>query len=182
MNKEDEPKLIFSASKIPTLAKCYLKNQKEDKRQEEEALEDLKIQIADRGYLVRKELQQVASWKSPRRPDLVDKNEDKYIEEVTKFAFSTTCERARIEALTLLDGVAWPTASSILHLFHEDPYPILDFRALESVSLKVPSQYSFDFWWQYVEFCRETARAAAVDMRTLDRALWQYSKDKQPIN
>lgn len=87
--------------------------------------------------------------------------------------------RARIEALNLLDGVAWPTASVILHLFHSDPYPILDYRALWSLSLEQPTQYNFPFWWGYVEFCRGIAESANVDMRTLDKALWQYSKENQ---
>ena len=94
-------------------------------------------------------------------------------------AFAATEERSRIELLTLLDGVSWPTASVILHLFHQDRYPLLDFRALWSIGLDVPSQYSFAFWWSYVEFCREVAQRNAIDMRTLDRALWQYSKENQ---
>ena len=81
--------------------------------------------------------------------------------------------------LTCLTGVSWPTASVILHFFHPDPYPIMDFRALWSVSLKVPAQYTFEFWWEYVKFCRGIASRSRVDMRTLDRALWQYSKERQ---
>ena len=92
---------------------------------------------------------------------------------------ATEDERARIQSLTLLDGVSWPTASVILYLFHRDPYPILDFRALWSLSLDVPVQYRFDFWLPYVRCCRDLAQRANVDMRTLDRALWQYSKENQ---
>jgi hypothetical protein len=67
----------------------------------------------------------------------------------------------------------------LARVFHRDPYPILDFRALWSVSLDTPKQYSFDFWWPYVEFCRGVAGSAGVDLRTLDRALWQYSHENQ---
>ncbi len=88
-------------------------------------------------------------------------------------------ERAKIEVLTLLDGVLWPSASVILHLFYEKLYPILDFRALYSVGLEVPKQYSFSFWWPYVQFCREVAQRNSVNMRILDRALWKYSKENQ---
>jgi hypothetical protein len=70
-------------------------------------------------------------------------------------------------------------ASVILHFFHENPYPILDYRAIWSVGAQVPKQYSFDTWWPYVEFCRKLARQNGVDMRTLDQALWQYSKENQ---
>lgn len=94
-------------------------------------------------------------------------------------ALTSTVERTRVEALTLLDGVQWPTASVILHFYHKDPYPIIDFRTLWSISMEVPSHYSFEFWWQYVEYCRLLAKRAHLEMRALDQALWQYSKENQ---
>ena len=131
------------------------------------------------GYLTKGQLRKVAEWKSPRRAADVENNYTKYVKEVTALAFAAVDERARIEILTILDGVSWPTASVLLHLFHKDKYPILDFRALWSCSLDVPKQYSYSFWWPYVEFCREVAERNGVSMRVLDRALWQYSKDNQ---
>ena len=72
-------------------------------------------------------------------------------------------------------------ASVILHWCHTDRYPIIDYRALWSLGVKeVLATYSFDFWLTYVAFCRQLADEARVDMRTLDKALWQYSKEKQP--
>lgn len=71
-------------------------------------------------------------------------------------------------------------ASVILHLYHRERYPILDFRALWSLSVDVPAFYRFPFWWGYVEYCRELAERTGMDMRTLDRALWQYSRENQP--
>lgn len=82
--------------------------------------------------------------------------------------------------LTLLSGVQWPTASVILHFCAAEPYPILDFRALWSLSEDVPpSGYTFPFWWSYCEATRCLAAKARVSMRVLDRALWQYSKENQ---
>jgi hypothetical protein len=101
------------------------------------------------------------------------------VAEITSFALAAQCERSRIESLTLLDGVGWPMASVILHAFHADPYPILDYRAPWSVSLPMPAPYSFAFWQRYVAFFRDIAATAGVDMRALDRALWQYSKENQ---
>ncbi len=63
----------------------------------------------------------------------------------------------------------------LLHFGHGDPYPILDFRALASLGVEQPSSYTFKFWWSFVLACRELAERHQVDMRTLDRALWQYS-------
>lgn len=132
------------------------------------------------GRLSKPLLHQVARWKSPRRAGNVLDNADSFVEEISAFAFAAQDERARIESLTLLDGVSWPTASVVLHLFHRDPYPILDFRALWSLSADVPQQYGFPFWWAYVEECRSLRKKCSSDMRTLDRALWQYSKLHQP--
>jgi len=148
---------------------------------EESDLIDLKTEVQRVGYLNKSQLRLVARWKSPRSAGNVERNDDRYVKEITSWAFSAKDERSRIQVLTLLDGVLWPTASVVLHLFHKDSYPILDFRALWSVGSDVPKQYSFSFWWPYVLFCRELAQRNAVDMRTLDRALWQYSKENQKI-
>jgi hypothetical protein len=139
----------------------------------------LKLEICKRGYLTKDDLRMVARWKSPRSSRHIEGNSEDFVQEITWFALYTTNKRARIETLTLLDGVLWPTASVILQFFHRDPYPIIDFRALWSVSLDVPTRYTFEFWQMYVDFCRDLATRAVVNMRTLDRALWQYSKENQ---
>jgi hypothetical protein len=167
------PSLKFTKHEITSIARRY------EYPISETDLMELKVTVVQRGHLTKDELASVAYWKAPRSSGHARKNSEDYVSEITRFAFETDCERARIESLTLLDGVSWPTASVILHLFHRDTYPILDFRALWSVSLAVPVQYSFGFWWPYVEFCRDLAASASVDMRTLDRALWQYSKENQ---
>lgn len=146
---------------------------------QETTLLDLKETIKKRGFLTKDELRVLARWKAPRSAGHIESNSEEYIKEITTFALSAETERARIEVLTNLDGVQWPTASVILHFFHKEHYPIMDYRALWSVSMPKPVQYYFDFWWCYVEFCRELSERTNLDMRTLDRALWQYSKEKQ---
>jgi hypothetical protein len=167
------PKLKFPANQISVIADRY------DYSINEDELSALKPGIQKRGYLLKSELAKLAYWKSPRSSGHVDKNSSEYVEEVTGFAFHAKTERARIELLKVMNGVSWPTASVILHFFHKEPYPIIDYRALWSVSLEVPSQYTFDFWMVYLEFCRKLAVKSNLDMRTLDRALWQYSKENQ---
>jgi len=146
---------------------------------EDRVISELCPGVAKRGYLTFDELLQVARWKSPRTVRLVQFNSDEYVEEITKIALSARQEETRIQVLTLLDGVQWPTASVILHFFHRDRYPILDFRALWSLSIEVPKVYTFWFWWDYVECCRSLVERAGLDMRTLDQALWQYSRENQ---
>jgi hypothetical protein len=167
-------KLRFPESQIGDWANSYSYSRGE------EQLIELRPEIQKVGYLNREQLKLVALWKAPRSAGHVEKNDRNFVREITGWVFSAKEERSRIELLTLLDGVRFPSASVILHLFHPAPYPIIDFRALWSVGLNVPTQYKWTFWWPYVQYCREIAKHNSVDMRTLDRALWQYSKEKQP--
>jgi hypothetical protein len=132
-----------------------------------------------RGYLKSDDLRVVARWKTPRSASRIARNDDKFVRDVTRVALSTPSERLRIEVLTLLDGVNWPTASVILHFAHREQYPILDYRALWSVGVSPAPRYTFEFWQRYVAFARDAARRLKVSMRDLDRALWQYSKERQ---
>jgi len=136
-------------------------------------------EIQARGYLTKADLERVAKWKSPRSAGHISKNSEEYVKAVTALALQTDNEQLRIESLTLLDGVGLPTASVILHFYHIERYPILDSRALWSLSLDDSDKYSFEFWWNYTVICRTLATENTVDMRTLDKALWQYSKDNQ---
>jgi hypothetical protein len=145
----------------------------------EEAVEQLTPAIQRRGYLTEEEFLTVCRWKTPRSQPRCRTNSPEFIHEVTKCALGTPDERLRIEVLTLLNGVRWPTASVILHFFHQDPYPILDFRALWSLGFDAPDQYDFEFWQEYTSFCRGLSERRGISMRTLDKALWQFSKEKQ---
>jgi len=169
-----KPNLRFNIKDICSIACRY------EYAESDTELNELKPVVNRRGCLEKADLKKIASWKAPRSAGNVLKNNDEYVREITRFALNAGNERARIESLTILDGVGWPTASVILHFFHKAPYPILDYRALWSVSMDVPTQYKFGFWWTYVKYCRQIASDADVDMRLLDTALWQYSKDNQP--
>jgi hypothetical protein len=135
--------------------------------------------VRARGYLSRVEFLQLCHWKSPRARRRYASNTAAEIREATVIALASSDERAKIYILRTLAGVAWPTASVILHFCDRRPYPILDYRALWSVGCARPPVYTFDFWWAYTEFVRQLARSTRHDMRTLDRALWQFSKEHQ---
>lgn len=145
----------------------------------DDGLVELARRVRERGYLTGKDLRALARWKTPRTAAHVARNEEGFVRAVTRVAFATECERPRIEVLLLLRGVAWPTASVILHFVYPDRYPVLDYRALWSVGVSPAPPYTFAFWERYLGFTRATARRLKVSMRDLDRALWQYSKEKQ---
>jgi len=129
------------------------------------------------GYITRDQLLHICRWKSPRSAPKAEANDDPYVRELTKISFATTSERVRIETLTLLTGVSWPIASTILHYTISENYPILDVRALWSLGIQ--GTYSFRLWEAYVRECQRIASEACVTVRMLDKALWQYSKIRQ---
>ena len=135
--------------------------------------------VTARGYLKRGELLELSDWKAKKRNrHNIEKNGDRVIEEMSRFSLGAQTEEARIDCLCCLHGVNLPVASAILHWFHADDYPIYDFRTLATVGVeKERGTIRFDDWMRYVWFCRRMAKENKIDMRTLDRALWQFSKE-----
>jgi len=173
-------KIKFLLSDIPILAARYLEESRPvDVDLEKEIENIIAPNVRKRGYFAKGEFQSLCYWKTPRARPLVESNPEDYIEAVTRTSLATPSERLRIEVLTLLRGVSWPTASVVLHWAHTKPYPILDFRALWSLGIETEVDYDFDFWWEYTQFCRALAKESGLSMRVLDRALWQYSNEHQ---
>jgi hypothetical protein len=167
-------KLQFAEVLIPELARQYIYPL------EDKVVDEIGPRARSRGYFTKDDFKSLCRWKTQRSKSRVDSNPAEFIEEATRIALSTPFEELRIGVLTLLHGVSWPTASVVLHFAHKDPYPIIDFRALWSLGVNnKPQFYTFDYWWEYVQVCRELAERCGVSMRDLDRVLWQYSKDNQ---
>lgn len=130
-----------------------------------------------RGHYAREEFLTVCEWKTSRSRPKVGRNDAATVEEATRRALASADERERMEALIALEGVGVPTASTLLHFAFRDDYPILDVRALESLGQRARSVYPVGFWLDYLQACRELAMDCGVSMRTLDKALWQHSKE-----
>lgn len=199
--------LCVPAGEVKFWAENYLKDLSSEERKREAAVLRIGHRARTAGLRVDRglsleDLMTVAGWKSQRRLRLIGDNDDDDVRAVTGIALATSNERLAIELLQVLRGVGWSIASAILHLAHGDPYPILDFRALRSVCTTwtdregnpvrlcdrahqppgcVDSEkvaYTAALWRGYTEHCRQLARAHAVRMRTLDRALWKYDQFK----
>ena len=131
-----------------------------------------------RGHYTREEFIEICAWKTARSRSKVVSNTEAAVLEATAKAFATSAEATRMSALLQLEGVGVPTASTLLYVAFPDDYPILDVRALESLGVRPRSQYPVSFWLQYLDACRTLARCGAVTIRTLDKALWQHSKER----
>jgi hypothetical protein len=130
-----------------------------------------------RGYYTKPELVLVCEWKTARSRSRVAQNTDAFVEGITRAAFATEDDSERMAALCALRGVSAPTASVLLHFAFPDRYPILDWRALESLGQPEQAGYPLEYWLEYVRTCRELAAQAGVTMRVLDKALWQHSRE-----
>jgi hypothetical protein len=131
-----------------------------------------------RGHYTREEFLTVCEWKTSRSRPKTRRNDAAAVERATRGALGASDERERMEALLALEGVGVPTASTLLHFAFPGEYPILDVRALQSLGQKPRSVYPVDYWLGYLQACRDLARRHGVSIRTMDKALWQHSKER----
>jgi hypothetical protein len=131
-----------------------------------------------RGHYTRAEFIEVCAWKTVRSRPRVAANREAAVADATSRAFAAADEAIRMGALLELEGVGVPTASTLLYSAFPADYPILDVRALDSLGVRPRSQYPISFWLGYLDACRELARRHRVSVRTLDKALWQHSRER----
>lgn len=133
--------------------------------------------VRARGHYTLEEFRRVCRWKTPRSAPLVALNSANSVEATTREALAETgSDSEPVKELRSLQGVGLPTASVLLHLVFPERYPILDVRALHA--LGVPPSYGYGFWESYVTEYRRLIKQAGVDGRTLDQALWQWSREQ----
>ena len=145
-------------------------------------LHEVGVAVLARGYYTREEFIEVCAWKTVRSRPKVSGNSDAAVVRATGMAMGTEDESVRMTSLLELDGVGVPTASTLLYCAFPGHYPILDVRALESLGVKPRSQYPLSFWLGYLGACRDLAQQAGVSLRTLDKALWQHSKERSRLD
>jgi hypothetical protein len=164
--------LQFPASELPALAARFPAS-------DESATLRLGAAARTRGYYRRSEFLTVCAWKTPRSRPKVQANSARAVRGASSVALSpASSEQTRMEALLALEGVGVPTASTLLYTAFPADYPILDVRALHALGHKPRSGYPISYWLSYLETCRALAAQHAVSLRTLDKALWQWSKEQ----
>lgn len=141
--------------------------------------EEVRPVVLERGYLTKEEFLEICAWKSQRTKSRCARNDEFAVRTISRAALASDDETLKMDLLRTLAGVEWPTASTLLHFCDERPYPILDYRALWSLGVRKPPSYTMAFWLDYLSFTRELSQRSGVDIATLDRALWQYSKARQ---
>jgi hypothetical protein len=163
--------LQFPPEQVPDLAARF-------PAVDESARETIGEAARARGYYRRREFLVVCAWKTPRSAPKVAANTEPAVRAATRRALADPDEGARMEALLSLNGVGVPTASTLLYFAFPVLYPILDVRALEALGVRSRSTYPISFWLEYLAACRALAVECGVSIRTLDKALWQWSKER----
>lgn len=130
--------------------------------------------VAARGHYERVEFLAVGRWKSPRPGKHLAANTDADIADVTRIALGSPT-RLQHRVLTLLNGVQVPMATALLAVALPDRHTIFDVRSAEAL-VRIGAWDGQGGYPSYRETSVQVAAALGVSLRTLDRALWQWSK------
>jgi len=129
------------------------------------------------GDYSRAHLMTIQRWKTKGRgATRLARNTDAEICDALALAVSAKTDRAAASVLCGLVGVQLPVASAILTAIDPERFTIIDFRALEALNAS-KSYVDLQLYLPYLTFCRTLAAEAHVSLRTLDRALWQWSAE-----
>jgi hypothetical protein len=162
-------RLRFEASLIPALAGRYSFQDDIDALKAGEQIRG--------GQFTRKNLETIFEWKTNGRGrSRLAKNTDEEIADALRLAVEAKTDRSAIATLMGLNGIQVPVASAVLTAIDPERFTIIDFRALEALSLEQPT-VTINFYLAYLRTCRSLAKQNNVSLRTLDRALWQWSKE-----
>lgn len=129
-------------------------------------------------------LEAIVRWKSERVVHYLIGNSNEKIRRVLAVAASPdSTTEASVTALLELHGVDIPVASAILAAIFPERYTVLDYRALEALG---HARHDVHFYEEYLDFCKRLADSnivqpqselpAPTSLRTLDRALWEWSR------
>lgn len=167
-------KLRFALADIPRWSAAYSYEDSDARFRDE-----VRPAVRRRGYLTVAEFRELCYWKTPRSRSRCRRNTADQVRVLTQAALATNDEALKMDLLRMLQGVEWPTASTLLHFCDRRPYPILDYRALWSLGYARPPHYTMPFWLAYVACVRDLSRRSGHPIRVVDRALWSYSKARQ---
>lgn len=124
------------------------------------------------------EVLRVVRWKAARSSGYFLRNDPAVVEALVLEALTADDPLEALDTLTVLHGVKERMASAILAAFRPDRYTVMDWRAWETLlalghlSENEPRSWR-KRWVPYLEACRTLAARFEVDLRTLDRALWE---------
>jgi hypothetical protein len=129
-------------------------------------------------------LEAIVRWKSERAVQVLIGNSNETIRRALSLAASTqSSTEIAVNALTELHGIDIVLASAVLAAIFPERYTVLDFRTLEALG---HARHDVRFYEEYLAFCKRLAESnivtpqselpAPTPLRTIDRALWEWSR------
>jgi hypothetical protein len=111
----------------------------------------------------------------------LSRNSDLEIADSLRLAVVAQANRLAVSVLTGLNSVNVPVASATLTVIDQQRYTTIDFCALEALGVG-RVVVNINFYLEYLGFCRHVAKGNKINLRNLDRALWQWSKEESLSN
>ena len=170
---------------LPRLAQCYLDAQTRDGRRNEDA-DHVALDAGRRirqGDRTKETLKEIVAWKNSESRfwmkigQTFDGNDTASVTRALNTVVHTEDPQEAVAILVSLKGIGVPTASAILAMIFPERYTVIDQRALRAVGIADPETA---FYLLYNAYCRATAIANKVCLRTLDRALWASGGRRRP--
>jgi hypothetical protein len=172
-----------SEAELQDLAEQYWQTTGEKEHELEKAAFEAGEAIRNGDYSLAN-LEAIVRWKSERAVQYLIGNSSEKIRRALAVAASpASSTAAAVKALIDLHGVDLSVASAVLAAIHPDRYTVLDFRALEALG---HARHDVRFYEEYLAFCKRLAESnivkpqgnlpAPTPLRTLDRALWEWSR------
>ncbi len=161
------------------------------RQREEPIFEGVGPAVRSRGYFTRDEFLAVACWSNSRPKLDYAANSETTVNAVTAKAIASQPQTRAEHLDSHLRGVRIRTATTLLSVFSPAEYAILDVRTVESLRHLTSESgeaaiddVAISHWdrhyWTYNELCRVHAARLAVPLRSLDRALIEWSKQGCP--
>lgn len=145
--------------------------------------------LRGKGLLNRQDLYEFADWKSFRNPELVKRNDDNTVRNITRAALELANNKdmpasVPIAVLTTLEGVGVATASVVLTVWDPGRFGIIDVNAWSALNLpsKNPGQFEPRDYDYYIAILSDLSQITALTARQVDMALWawwKYSKTRK---
>jgi len=164
------------------LSKCLVTQEEEKTNLLIKSLKSVKA----RGYLTKKELEDICRWKSPRAIHHINSNTPAVIRKITTAAFATRSERSKIELLTSLRGVSLPMASAILTLINPKKYGVIDIRVWEllfslgTVKTKPKGvNFGFNEWFRLLSILRYYSDKYETSVRKIEYSIFLVHQQYQ---
>jgi hypothetical protein len=183
--KSGKFELQFDPTLIPSLVHQYMTTGKGAEK--DAAMAAAGQSIVD-GQWTRANVEIVYRWKSARSVRHLLRNEEPDVDRCLQQAIQAIKAQDDRSAMTALirirarrsglHGFQVPLASAILTALCPKRFTVIDYKALNSLGCPQDSP-NVDFYLEYLRASRDISGALRICLRTLDRALWQWWKNKE---